>query len=509
MFKKSTPFWRKAHFKVKSVKNWRSRSTLGSLHVEKVHAVVAGSPFRIQNVTSNKCLDHFWTFRCRFGFCSSFNYNRHYTPRHYNDNYKYTTLHCTTLHSATPQMQLQLHYYTNYMTLHYTPLHSTPLRYTTLNHTTPHYATPHHTTTHYTDYNYNYDCAALRYTTLNYTTLPYTTLHYAHYTTTNATATNYTNYTTPQLQLHYPKTTTTAALHHTTSSSCGWGDRPGDHCNHCNHCKKYNSNHVSVHQWLCSAIRGSQQQSSPIGFLFWNFRHRLVRYFWYICLNLLSMCLSICMYMYTTVNIPMLGFAHLRSRYDSICGTVQGPCPCQRCTALRSWVLYRHCLRHAENDAEKGWAMMGKWWEKHHLDMNQKQTKSNMQILSLLLYTYGILESRIKCDVHLMKRISKQKTYGTKFDCELTRALWSGKVPKGCWLITCFCHRLKNMNPTFHHCRLSPAHVCMEELEAKASFHFYNRAGMCLQIDLSSRLQKERTAKGLAAKWKQMQKVFY
>jgi hypothetical protein len=49
----------------------------------------------------------------------------------------------------------------------------------------------------------------------------------------------------------------------------------------------------------------------------------------------------------------------------------------------------------------------------------------------------------------------------------------------------------------------------MEELEAKASFHFYNRAGMCLQIDLSSRLQKERTAKGLAAKWKQMQKVFY
>ena len=39
-----------------------------------------------------------------------------------------------------------------------------------------------------------------------------------------------------RLQLHY--TTATAALHHTTSSSCGWGDRPGDHCNHCNHSKK-------------------------------------------------------------------------------------------------------------------------------------------------------------------------------------------------------------------------------------------------------------------------------
>ena len=45
----------------------------------------------------------------------------------------------------------------------------------------------------------------------------------------------YTNYTTPQLQLHYTTTTTTAALHHTTSSSCGWGDRLGDHCKHCNH----------------------------------------------------------------------------------------------------------------------------------------------------------------------------------------------------------------------------------------------------------------------------------
>ena len=73
---------------------------------------------------------------------------------------------------------------------------------------------------------------------------------------------HYTNYTTLQLQLHY--TTTTAALHHTTSSSCG--NRPHDHCNHCNHSKKHNSNHLSVHQ--CSAIRHSQQPASPIGFLF-------------------------------------------------------------------------------------------------------------------------------------------------------------------------------------------------------------------------------------------------
>ena len=87
---------------------------------------------------------------------------------------------------------------------------------------------------------------------------------------------HYTNCTTPQLQLHY--IATTAALHHIQSSSCGWGD----HCNHFNHSNKHNSNHLSVNQWIRSAIRDSQQPTSPIGFLFWNFRQRLVRYYWYI-----------------------------------------------------------------------------------------------------------------------------------------------------------------------------------------------------------------------------------
>ena len=43
MSKKCTPLWREAHFEVKSVKNWRSRTTFGSWDVEKVHAVVARS----------------------------------------------------------------------------------------------------------------------------------------------------------------------------------------------------------------------------------------------------------------------------------------------------------------------------------------------------------------------------------------------------------------------------------------------------------------------------------
>ena len=36
----------------------------------------------------------------------------------------------------------------------------------------------------------------------------------------------------------------------------------------------------------CSAINDSQQPTSPIGFLFWNFCHRLVRYYW--CLFVLQ-----------------------------------------------------------------------------------------------------------------------------------------------------------------------------------------------------------------------------
>ena len=64
MSKKCTPLWREAHFQVKSVKNWRSWTTFGSWDVEKVHAVVAGSTFRSQNVQNTRGSDHFWKSRC-------------------------------------------------------------------------------------------------------------------------------------------------------------------------------------------------------------------------------------------------------------------------------------------------------------------------------------------------------------------------------------------------------------------------------------------------------------
>ena len=131
MSKKCTPLWREVHFEVKSVKNWRSRTTFGSCDVKKVHAVVARSTFRSENVQNTRGSDHFLRFRCRFAASLHYTTLRyitphstilpyitlHYTPQHYNYNYT-TRLHSTTLH------YIKFHYATlHYTTLHYTTLH--------------------------------------------------------------------------------------------------------------------------------------------------------------------------------------------------------------------------------------------------------------------------------------------------------------------------------------------------------------------------------------------------
>ena len=162
MLKKCTPLWREAHFEVKMLKTLHVRATFGGSDVEKVHAVVARSTFRSQNVKNTRGSDHFWRFRCRF---ASLHYiTLHYTPLHYAPLH-YTTLHSTTLHyitlhylplhfttyttlhSTTLQLQLRLHNYTplHAITLHYTTLHYTTLHSTTLHYTTLHYTTLHHT----------------------------------------------------------------------------------------------------------------------------------------------------------------------------------------------------------------------------------------------------------------------------------------------------------------------------------------------------------------------------
>ena len=50
MSKTWTPLWREAHFEVKMLKAPGVRTTFGGSDVKKVHAVVARSTFRSQNV---------------------------------------------------------------------------------------------------------------------------------------------------------------------------------------------------------------------------------------------------------------------------------------------------------------------------------------------------------------------------------------------------------------------------------------------------------------------------
>ena len=211
MSKKCTPLWREARFQVKMYKTPHVRATFGGSDVEKVHAVVARSTLRSQNVQNTRGSDHFWRLRCRFA-------SLHHTTQHYNHNYTTTQLHnYTPLHSTT----------LNYTSLHSTTLNYTPLHYTTFHYTSLHYITLHSTTTtttqlHSTTLHYT----PLHSTTLNYTTLHYTTLHYTtlHYTTLHYTTFHYTSLhdtklhsTTLQLQLQLHSTTLHyTKLHYTT-----------------------------------------------------------------------------------------------------------------------------------------------------------------------------------------------------------------------------------------------------------------------------------------------------
>ena len=62
---KRTPLWGEANFEVKMHKTHHVRTTFGSSDVEKVHAVVARSTLRSENVQNTSASDHFWKFRCR------------------------------------------------------------------------------------------------------------------------------------------------------------------------------------------------------------------------------------------------------------------------------------------------------------------------------------------------------------------------------------------------------------------------------------------------------------
>ena len=65
MLRRCTPLWREAHVEVKMYKTLGVRTTFGASDVEKVHAVVARSTFRSENVQNTRGSDHFWKLRCR------------------------------------------------------------------------------------------------------------------------------------------------------------------------------------------------------------------------------------------------------------------------------------------------------------------------------------------------------------------------------------------------------------------------------------------------------------
>ena len=217
MSKKCTPMWREADFQVKSVKNRGVRATFWRSHVDHHHH---------HHNNNNNYYYYYCYYYCYYYYYSNYNYNYSYNSynsyNNYNNynNYSYTTT--TTTTTAWPQLQLQLQL--RYFTLHYTRL-----RYI-------HYPTLH------------YDC--------NYTTL--VTLHH-----------NY-NPTALQLRLQLQYTTVhpavvgevTTAIIATTPT---------------------NTNPTTFRSISGFALPSviHNQPTFPIGFLFWNFRHRLVRYYWY------------------------------------------------------------------------------------------------------------------------------------------------------------------------------------------------------------------------------------
>ena len=169
--KKCTPLWREAHFQVKRYKAPQPGTTFGSWDVEKVHAVVARSTFRSQNVQNTRGSDHFWKSRCPKSArrCGAKHISKSTCTKH-------------TILGPLLEVEMSKKCTPLWREAHFeVKMYKTPgvrttfggsdvasLRFTTLHYTTLHSTTLHYMTLHYTPLNYNY----------NYTTtLYYTPLH--------------------------------------------------------------------------------------------------------------------------------------------------------------------------------------------------------------------------------------------------------------------------------------------------------------------------------------------
>ena len=192
MSKKCTPLWREAHFEVKMYKTHQLRTTFGSWDVAKVHAVVAWSTFRSQNVQNTPAPDHFWKLRCRKSAlrCGLKHISKWKCTKHY----MFAPLLEVQMSKKCTPLWREAHFEVNmYKNIrgsdHFWRFRcrfAASLHYTTLRYITPHSTILHYITLHYTPQHYNYNYTTrLHSTTLHYIVFDYTTLHYTtlHYTT--------------------------------------------------------------------------------------------------------------------------------------------------------------------------------------------------------------------------------------------------------------------------------------------------------------------------------------
>ena len=185
--------------KSKMLKTLGVRTTFGSCDVEKVHAVVARSTFPSQNVENTRGSDHFWTLRCRKSA-------RRCGAKHKTHHVR-TTFGGSDVASPGSARDCA-------------PCQKWAKREGFVAFSTTTTTTPHYTPIHYTTLHYNYTFTTFYYTTLHYTTLHSITLNYTtlHYITLHSTPLHYTtlHYTTlPSTTLHYI-TLHYTPLHYTT-----------------------------------------------------------------------------------------------------------------------------------------------------------------------------------------------------------------------------------------------------------------------------------------------------
>ena len=174
-------FVARSKFRSQNVQTPQRRTTFGSCDVEKVHAVVARSTFRSQNVQSTTCSRHFWRFRSRKSA-------RRCGAKHISKSK------CTKHHMFAPLLEVQIskkctplwreaHFEVKMLETHqvrttFGGSDVASLRFTRLHYITLHYTPLHYTTLHYTKLHYTtLHCTTLHYSTLHYTTLHHTTFH--------------------------------------------------------------------------------------------------------------------------------------------------------------------------------------------------------------------------------------------------------------------------------------------------------------------------------------------